>query len=79
MQVVWPFSQVIVLVMTAQPWQTGGGVGWTGFSVTVTVWVTVTTGQFGGRGGGMTVVGFGGAGGPCVQVSVHVETTVVGM
>jgi hypothetical protein len=58
MHVVSPDSQVMVLVVTKQPWQTGGGVGWYGFSVTVIVLVTVATGQV-GAGGGTTVVGGG--------------------
>jgi hypothetical protein len=58
MQVVSPDSHVIVLVVTKQPWQTGGGVGWYGFSVTVMVFVTVATGQV-GAGGGTTTTGGG--------------------
>lgn len=59
MQVVSPDSQVIVLVVTKQPLQTGGGVGWFGFSVTVIVLITVATGQI-GAGGGTTVDAGGG-------------------
>jgi hypothetical protein len=88
MQVVSPFDQVIVFVSTWQPSQAGGGVGLTGAAVTVMVFVTVTAaGQLstgGGIGGGTGVPDGGGTGVPDgggveVQVSVQVDTQVVGI